>query len=257
MLKNLYPIGFFTVCCALAWEIIAVPRQAGPATAALVREQLQPLHDSAALVLKALPGELSRTDKLLEDTNNTVRDLNGTLNIIRHASAEERAELSVTNGKAGLAMDALVATAQHLDGVAVEARDRTLPALTATVTDLDGLVSDIRPTAVASTALVNEASGAAGELHLAISTANGLLADPELRGITHNLNLMSANGNVVAGNLALVTMDVHNMLNPKKQTFWEALATTGARSVLGAAAGPVISHFWPLSVNVTNAPAKP
>ena len=76
----------------------------------------------------------------------------------------------------------------------------------------------------------------------------------------HNLTLASDDANGTLANTRLVTLDVHNMLNPRKPTFWEGLAETTARSVLGSAAGPVISHFWPLGINVENpvtiAPAK-
>lgn len=241
------------------YELVQIERNvnksaaASAETLAMVNQALKGTHksgDDGLLVLSRI--FLQNADSAANALKQTMQDAN------KIAKAEEPKTVALTDSSIALinttngAVARLGGAVDLLSGMIAKVDTLTLPKVDASVDSLNGLVSDLRPTAQASTALITEATGAVSELKLSVATANTLLADPELAGIVHNLNLTSANANVVAGNLGLVTMDVHNMLNPKKTTFWEALATAAAKSVLGSAAGPVISHFWPVSINIGN-----
>jgi hypothetical protein len=195
---------------------------------------------------------------------NATKQTMQTVNAISKAEQPKTVELAESSlalvNSAGVAVTKLGAAVDELSGVIGKVDTGTLPKVNASVDSLNGLVTDLRPTAKASTELVAEATGTIGTLKVTIGAANELLADPELATIVHNLALASENANGTLANTRLVTLDVHNLFNPKKVTFWEGLAQTAAKSILGSAAGPVISHFWPLGINVENpvtiAPAK-
>jgi hypothetical protein len=243
------------------WELIQIERNvnksaaASAETLAMVNQALKGTHqngDDGLLVLSRL--FLQNGVSAANALKQTMQDAN------KIAKANEPktvaladASITLVNTAAGT-VSKLSGAADQLSGVIAKVDSDTIPKVNASVDSLNGLLSDLRPTAQASTVLVTEAADTVKELKVSVTTANALLADPELAGIVHNLNTTSANASVVAGNLGLVTMDVHNMLNPKKTTFWEALATTAAKSVLGAAAGPLVSHFFPVGVNISNAP---
>jgi hypothetical protein len=226
------------------------------------------------MVNTALKGQHKNGDDgLLFLTKNLLQNATAAANALKQtaqdanriAKAEEPQTAQVTQQLVNATTAGFVAI-QNLDGaisslngvIGQVSRD-TIPRFNANLdslkgaTDsLDGLVGDLRPTAAAATKLLDAGTLTVTELKTTIGTADALLADPDLKKITANLVLMSDNGNKTMGNLALVTMDVHNMLNPRKPTFWEAFAELGAKSVLGAAAAPLISHFWPLGINVKN-----
>ena len=222
-------------------------------TLAMVNVALKGAHKNGDDGLLALSRTfLQNADSAANALKQTMQDANG----IAKAEAPKTVALAdssiaLVNTAAGT-LAKLGGAVGELSGVIAQANTVTLPKVNAGVDSLNGLVADLRPAAQASTELLAEAADTIGTLKVSIGTANELLADPELAAIVHNLTLASDNANGTLANTRLVTLDVHNMLNPRKPTFWEALAETTARSVLGAAAGPVISHFWPLGINVEN-----
>jgi hypothetical protein len=255
-------VGVLSVGVGVAlWELAQIESNVNKSAAASA--------ETLAMVNQAMKGtHKNGDDGLLFLARNLLENSTAGMNALKQtmqdankiAKAEEPKTVALADSSIALinttnaTVVKLGGTVDELSGVIAKVDTVTLPKVDASVDSLNGLVSDLRPAAQASTALLTEATGTVQELKLSVTTANALLADPELASIVHNLNLTSANANVVAGNLGLVTMDVHNMLNPKKTTFWEVLATTAAKSVLGAAAGPVISHFWPLGISVQNTP---
>ena len=243
------------------WEFIQVERNTEASTAALA--------ETLTLTNQALKGKHANGDDgILFQLRITLQNAAAAANALKQTAQDANFIAKAQKDKTGALTDASVAlvrsgndavaklgsAADQLSGVVADVRTETLPKLNTGVDSLNGLVGDLRPTARASTDLMVAATGDVTALHGVINTANGLLADPDLTAIAHNINLTSANANIVAGNLGLVTMDVHNMLNPRRQTFWETLATTAARSVLGSAAGPIVSHYFPLGINISNSP---
>jgi hypothetical protein len=240
------------------YELIQIERNvnksaaASAETLAMVNQALKGIHkngDDGLLVLSRI--FLQNADSAANALKQTMQDAN------RIAKAEQPKTVALADASIALVNTAtgtvskLSGAVDELSSVIARADTETLPKVNASVDSLNGLVGDLRPAAQASTALITEATGTVKELKLSVTTANALLADPELAGIVHNLNTTSANASVVAGNLGLVTRDVHNMLTPKKTTFWEALAITAAKSVLGSAAGPLVSHFFPVGINIS------
>jgi hypothetical protein len=259
-LASLYPLGFFMVCGAVTWQVIEVPRYAGPSTQALIREELQPLHDSTALTLKALAGSkpdgtdglLFRVSKLLEDTNNTVRDLNGTLNIIRHASADERGELSAVNKKTDAAMDALVLTAQHLDGVVVEARDKTLPALTATLTQAATTVADLDATVkkVNAADLAGGVNAAVASARADLDRLGAVLGDASVLATQREIAESGAHIDTATAEFAESMGYIRDRLKPVKLPFWQMVLQQAVPFGLGA----VTKAFISTPVNIVGVP---
>ena len=212
--------------------------------------------ETVALVnasLKGTPGQkgmLELTRLLLLNADgaaNAAKQTAQDANRIAKAQEKTTAVLSqeiigtVQDGRASIARlnDAL----KDVDGAVADVRSGTLPRLNAGVDQLNGLTGDLRQTAVAAT-------GDLLELRDTIGAAHTMLADPELAQIAGNLARMTANGADTVGNLTLVTGDFHRMLNPKTATFWETFAMTVGKSLAGAVAGPLVSHFWPLGVSV-------
>lgn len=241
------------------YELILIERNADASAAASAQ--------TLALVNKALTGtHKNGNDGLLFLTKNLLQNGAGAANALKQtmqdanriAKSQESKTVELADSSIALvktstaAVGRLDAALGALNDVIAKADTETLPKVNAGIDSLNGLVGDLRPAARASTDLLEQATLTIGTLNKTADTANALLADPELGQIVHNLNVMAANGTVVTGNLSLVTMDVHNLLNPKKPTFWEGVAEMAARSILGAAAGPLISHFWPLSIDVKN-----
>lgn len=204
-------------------------------------------------------GLLAQSKLLLSNARETANALKQTAqDANKIAKAQEQKTGQVTDNliaTAAAGHDALVKFGNSLDalnGVMVQVSNGTVPKLNSSIESLNGLVSDLRPAAKASTDLITAGTATVTELRLTIGTANALLADPDIKAIMGNLKTTTANTSETMGHLSLVTMDVHNMLNPRKATFAETLAITAAKALLGSAAGPLISHFWPLGIDVRN-----
>jgi hypothetical protein len=202
-------------------------------------------------VLDALSGKHG-VKQILYNVDTVTAQIGRSSNTSRLLVRDQRAALQADQKALLGTLDDARAMVANLDQ-AVNGKNGAIPALT----------TDLLKTGTA----IDELTGINGVLQQSALTlkqtgtdVHAILADPELQTIIHNLALTSDNVNGTAANLKLVTMDAHNLLNPKKPTFWEGIAETAARSVLGAAAGPIISHFWPLGINVENtvtvSPAK-
>jgi hypothetical protein len=211
-------------------------------------------------------GYLVLTQRLLQNATGAANAIKQTMqdaNAIAKAQVPKTkalADASVTLVETGNATVAkLGGSIDTLNEMLADVRRETLPKLNASIVSTDtaidslnGLVSDLRPAARASTDLIVAGTATISELKTTVGTANALLADPDLAAIAGNFKLLTGNGNLLMANLALDAMDVHHLLNPARVPFWEGIAKVAATSVLGAAAGPFISHFWPLSINVDN-----
>ncbi len=225
------------------------------------------LNDSSAHLHTALVGTrpdgtdglLYQSQAALKAVDVLTREAALTAKTARAVSVTEQANLRQYSASVQSVLDnansgikSLTSAADSLNAVIAAVGSSTLPKINSSVEELGGLITDLRPTATAATQALTEAGGTIHDLDKTIVTSNMLLADPELQQIIHNLNLAADNANGTLANTRLVTADVHNLLNPRKPKFWEALAETAAKTVLGSAVGPLFSHFLPTRVDIAN-----
>lgn len=230
-------------------------------TAAKLDVTVATTNDTLKMVNGALKGSHKNGDdgylvlgqRTLQNVNSATNAAKQTLQSVntitkaQETRATELSKASVDLVKSGNdSLQSLNKVIVGVNGVVDDLHKTTLPKLNEGVDVLNGLAADLRP-------LVGESTNVVKSLNITAQSANAIVSDPEIKSIVHNLNLTSDNVNKTTAGFVVLTADVHNILSPKKTTFVEALAETMARSVLGAIAGPLIAHFWPVQVSVTNA----
>lgn len=220
------------------------------------------------LINQALKGtHANGDDGLLVLTRTELQNLNGATNALKQTlqatneiakSQESRAKqlsdagiIVVQNG--GTAVAKLGTAVDELTATMTDVHQNTLPKLNAGIDDLNGLVSDLRPTAKASTTLITSATGTIDALHGTVDTANRLLADPQFPIIISNFASTSKHLDGTAANGERLTGEIADMFKPApKGTFFENLAITAARYAAGPVAGSLVTHFWPQRVTITS-----
>jgi hypothetical protein len=244
-------------------QLVAIERNLSKTAAATT--------ETVSLVNAALKGKHANGDDgYLVLTQRLLQNADGAANAIKQTAQDANrigkvqekktaalvdASISTVNAggaavtKLSASLDSLNNAINNADGVISDARTNTLPRVNAGVDELAGLASDLRPTAKASTQLVQEAA-------IDVIAARHLLLDPNVPKKLESFALASAElveiERHLNGTAADVQTGVHAMFNPRKTTFWAAVAMVGAKAVLGSAAGPLISHFWPVSIDIKN-----
>ena len=223
-LAALSVVAFFATLTYIAIQVNA--NNIAPITAALHGKHAN--GDDGLIVQSQLA--LSNARETLNAAKQVAQDSN------RIAKSQELPAKALTASSIAL-VDAGKDTIAKLGGsvdalnlVISDVRTQTLPRLNSGVDSLDGLVGDLRPTAQELTGLVGESTNVVKNLNATVTTANGLLADPDLQKIAANLAVMSNNLNGTAFHLNGAALHAENALgyvetdlSPKHIPLWQSL----------------------------------
>jgi hypothetical protein len=205
------------------------------------------------ILLQNADGAANALKQTLQDANKIAKSQEKKTDALSDSSLEVVKEGGEALKKFGTSIDAL-------NRVIGDVKTGTLPKLDAGVDELNGLVKDLRPTAKASTGLLASATGDLDALHDAIDAANMTLADPDIADTIHSFKLMADTGvdtmkhaDGAVTNTEQLAGEFRDMFKPAgKTSFFETLAISAAKSVLGPMAGSLVSHFWPVKVELVH-----
>ena len=240
------------------WEFIVLERTTTASTAALT--------ETLTLTNQALKGKQANGhDGLLFLARILLQNADSAANALKQTAQDANAIAKEQKDKTGALTDSSIALVRSgndaivkrggaidgLNAVIGDVRSGTLPRLNAGVDDLNGLVGDLRPTAKASTDLVNQGAEALQGVNVAVGRMNSLLADPSLAAIAGHLDDMSINLDAGAGHanraLGYVEMD----LSPKHLPLWQSILEMALSQAVG-----IPLKWLPQNVQVVNSSAK-
>jgi hypothetical protein len=221
------------------------------ATQALVQhldKSAEMSNDTLAMVNKTLKGTHANGDDGLllrasllvanaDSAANALKQTAQTLNAVTKANQPSTAKVSteslslIASGRSSL--DKLTATIGDLDGVVTDLRITTLPKVNAGVDSLDAAVAGLQPVERSAATLLTSVNDVSIGLKGTVTQANALLSDPDLTAVARNLAAATASGASAFAHIDKATGYIEYDLSPKHEPLWRSLISEALSQAIG------------------------